>query len=37
VIRTATQQGIDPTDVLIEIHTSDGTRSGLDIPTGPAP
>jgi transposase len=37
VIRTAAQQGIDPTDVLIEIHTSDGTRSGLDIPTGPAP
>lgn len=37
VIRTAVQQGLDPTDVLVEIHTSDGARSGLDIPTGPAP
>src|SRR5579875_334745 len=37
VIRTAVQQGLDPTDVLVEIHTSDGTRSGLDIPTGPDP
>jgi hypothetical protein len=37
VIRTAVQQGLDPTHVLIEIHTTDGARSGLDIPTGPAP
>jgi transposase len=31
VIRTATQQGLDPTDVLVEILTSDGTRNGLDL------
>jgi transposase len=31
VIRTATQQGLDPTDMLVEIATSDGARSGLDI------
>ncbi len=37
VIRTAVQQGLDPTGVLVEIHSSDGTRSGLDIPSGPAP
>jgi transposase len=32
VIRTAIQQGLDPTDVLVEITTSDGARSGLDLP-----
>jgi len=31
VIRTATQQGLDPTDVLVEIVTSDGARNGLDL------
>ena len=37
VIRTATQQGLDPVSVLMAIATSDGAFSGLDLPVGPAP
>lgn len=36
-IVTAAQQGLDPVEVLVEIATSDGTRSGLDLPEGRAP
>ncbi len=32
VLRTATQQGIDPIEVLLEIAVSDGARSGLNLP-----
>jgi len=31
VLRTATQQEANPIDVLVEIATSDGARSGLDL------
>ena len=37
VLRTSTQQGANPIDVLVEIATSDGRRNGLDLPAGPAP
>ncbi|MHB8504363.1 MAG: IS66 family transposase, partial [Acidimicrobiales bacterium] len=37
VVRTATQQGANPIDVLATIATTDGTASGLDLPTGTGP
>ncbi|MGH8979952.1 MAG: IS66 family transposase [Acidimicrobiales bacterium] len=37
VLRTATQQGANPIDVLVGIATSDGAEHGLDLPGGPAP
>jgi len=37
VIRTAAQQGLSPTDVLVEIATTDGARSGLDLAGQPGP
>ncbi len=37
IIRTATQQDLDPLAVLIEIATSDGAHNGLDLPEGPGP
>lgn len=35
VIRTAHQQGLSPTDVLVEIATTDGASCGLDLPGRP--
>ena len=37
VIRTAAQQGLDPTEVLVQIVTSDGDRSGLQLPPAAGP
>lgn len=37
VIRTATQQGLDPTEVLVHLATTDGAQSGLSIPGRPGP
>ena len=37
VLRTATQQGANPIEVLVTLATSDGTHSGLDVSPGPGP
>lgn len=37
VLRTATQQGANPIEVLVALATSDGTQSGLDVSPGPGP
>lgn len=37
VLRTSTQQRVNPIDVLVAISTSDGQRSGLDLDHGPGP
>jgi hypothetical protein len=37
VIRTATQQGLDPIDILVEIAPSDGARRCVDLPDYPGP
>lgn len=37
VLRTATQQGANPIEVLVALATSDGMRSGLDLEGGPGP
>ena len=37
VLRTATQQGANPIEVLVALATSDGTHRGLDVSPGPGP
>lgn len=37
VLRTSTQRGANPIDVLMAIATSDGQRNGLDLDLGPGP
>jgi transposase len=37
VLRTSTQQGTNPIDVLVQIATSDGHEHGLHLTAGPAP
>lgn len=37
VLRTSTQRGANPIDVLMAIATSDGRRNGLDLDVGPGP
>ena len=37
VLRTSTQQGANPIDVLVTIATSDGRRNDLNLDPGPAP
>ena len=37
VLRTSTQQGHNPIDVLVQIATTDGRANGLDLSPGPAP
>jgi transposase len=37
VLRTATQQGANPIEVLASLATTDGARSGLDLSTGRGP